>query len=615
MDFQRDYKEKYKQWLNSPTLSNEAKNELQEISDKEDEIQDRFYKDLEFGTGGMRGKIGMGTNRMNIYTVGKSTQGLADYLLENIDNASSKGVVIAYDPRYKSREFSERAAGVLTANGIKVYLFTDIRPTPELSFAVRELDAAAGIVITASHNPPEYNGYKVYGDNAAQVLPEVADRIIEKINQIIDYSEIRFISPEEAEKSNLLINIGEDIDRLYYKRVMELTLSHDVDKNINIVYTPLHGTGNIPVRTILKEIGYNNVFVDEEQAKPDPEFPTVDSPNPENPDAFRKAVELGKEMNADILIATDPDCDRIALAVSTTQYDKQRDTISPHSHCEESFLFSRPSKEHSDEAIQSPDAKSNYLFLNGNQTGALLIDYILKRKSEDGHLPENGFIMKTIVTSEMGRVVADSYGIPTYDTLTGFKFICNKAMELEKQGKTFLFGYEESIGYLTGNFVQDKDAVICAMLIVEMAAYYKKKGLSLLDILNRLYERHGYFLEHLDSIILEGLEGEQQMAEIMASFREEFPDIPEMKVSRKIDYKTPFQYDYETNEKEIIDIPQSDVLKCVFSDDSWYAIRPSGTEPKIKIYMSMTGKTKKEAQGKLKILKSAIFGKIESIIK
>lgn len=587
-----NYKETYRQWLNNSALAEEDKKELQSIADNEEEIQDRFYKDLEFGTAGLRGKIGMGTNRMNIYTVGKTTQGLANYLLENVENARERGVVIAHDCRYKSREFSERAAMVLTANGIKVYLFEDIRPTPELSFAVTELSAAGGIVITASHNPPDYNGYKVYSENAAQILPEVADKIIEQIDMVKDYSNIKTISLEEAKEKDLFELIGKEIDRMYYKKVKELSLSQDVDKDINIVYTPLHGTGNIPIRTILKEMGYNNVFVDEEQAKPDPEFPTVDSPNPENQEAFERAVKLGKEVNADILIATDPDCDRIAVAVS-------------NSHCEE----------RSDEAISSIEAKNNYFFLNGNQTGALLLDYILSRRKGNNQLPEKGFIIKTIVTSELGRKVASNYGIKTYDTLTGFKFICNKAMELEKEGDTFLFGYEESIGYLTGDFVRDKDAVISAMLIAEMAAYYKNRGLTLVDVLNQLYTKHGYFLEYLESIYLEGMEGEQQMEKIMAAFREKFPDILKMNISRKIDYKTSFQYDFELQKEEIIDIPQSDVLKCVFSDGSWYAIRPSGTEPKIKIYMSLVGKNKQEAEEKLKKLKSVIFEKIDSIIK
>jgi phosphoglucomutase len=572
-----DYRGKYKQWLNSSYLSKEDKDELRSIAHNKDEVIDRFYKDLEFGTGGMRGKIAIGTNRMNIYTVGQSTQGLANYLIKKVKKAQERGVVIAYDPRRKSREFCEQVAQVLTVNGIKTFLFDDIRPTPELSFAVRMIGAAAGIVVTASHNPPDYNGYKVYGENGAQILPEVADEIIAEIGKIRDYSEVKLISLKEAKERKLCNILGEIFDRVYYGKVKTLSLSkaEEIDKNIKIVYTPLHGTGNVPIRTILSEMGFCNVFVDEEQAQPDTEFSTVESPNPENPEAFERAVELGKKVGAEILLATDPDCDRIAVAVQS---------------------------------------KRNYVFLNGNQTGALLLDYILKRRQERGKLPKNGFVIKTIVTSEMGKVIAEHYNIPTYDTLTGFKFICNKAEELEKKGGVFLFGYEESIGYVTGNFVRDKDAVISAMLIAEMAAFYKKKGLTLLDVLQKLYEQHGYFLDHLESIFLEGLEGEQKIEKIMSGFREIFPEISGMKISRKIDYQSSFQYDYEQHKKEIVDIPQSDVLKCFFSDGSWYAIRPSGTEPKIKIYMSFVGRNRAETEEKLTKIRSVIFSKIEDIL-
>ena len=571
-----NYLEKYYQWLHSSYLNAEDKEELRSIAEDREEIIDRFYKDLEFGTGGMRGKIAIGSNRMNIYTVGQSTQGLANYLLARVKNATERGVVIAYDPRYKSREFAERSAQVLTANGIKTHLFDDIRPTPELSFAVRIIDAAAGIVITASHNPPDYNGYKVYGENGAQILPEVANQIIAEIAKITDFSEVKLISLKEAKERGLLQLIGGALDRVYYEKVKNLSLSNDVDKELNIVYTPLHGTGNIPIRTILADMGFKNIFVVEEQSRPDSEFSTVTSPNPENPEAFKLARQLGERVKADILIATDPDADRLAVCVL---------------------------------------ADDQYIFLNGNQTGALLLDYILARRKERGKLPQNGFVIKTIVTSEMGRVISNSYSIPTYDTLTGFKYICNKAEELEKEGGIFLFGYEESIGYLTGNFVRDKDAVISALLVSEMAAYYKKRGLTLLAVLEELYERYGYFLEHLESIYLEGLEGEEQMQKIMSTFREEFPEIPGMPISRKIDYQTSFQYDYEHHKKESIDIPQSDVLKCIYTDGSWYAIRPSGTEPKIKIYFSLVGKDSIEAEVKLEKIKSVILGKIENLIK
>ena len=573
-----DYLDKYREWLNSPFLSTADKEELRSISHNKEEIMDRFYKDLEFGTGGIRGKIAIGTNRMNIYTVGQSTQGLANYMVKKIKNAKERGVVIAHDPRHMSREFAEHVVAVLTANSIKTYLFDDIRPTPELSFAVKMIGAAAGIVITASHNPPEYNGYKVYGENGAQILPEAADEIIAEIGKMKDYSEVKRISLKEAQEKGLHRVLGEVFDRVYYEKVKTLSLSEgeEIDKEIKIVYTPLHGAGNIPIRTILSDMGFNNVFVDEEQAKPDPDFSTVESPNPENQEAFEYAVKLGEKVGAEILLATDPDCDRIAVAVR---------------------------------------GNNNYVFLNGNQTGALLIHYILKRRQEKGKLPKKGFIIKTIVTSEMGRVISESFDIPVYDTLTGFKFICNKAEELEKKGNIFLFGYEESIGYLAGSFVRDKDAVISAMLITEMAAFYKKAGLTLLDVLEQLYGQYGYFLEHLESIFLEGIEGEQKMSEIMSAFREKLPEVLDMPISRKIDYQTSLQFDYELKKNEKIDIPQSDVLKCFFLDGSWYAIRPSGTEPKIKIYMSLVGKDWTEAENKLDRVKSAVFEKIEKIIK
>ncbi len=629
-----DYFKKYQEWLNSPYLSKENKEELQTIADDKEEIIDRFFKDLEFGTAGIRGKMAIGANRMNVYTVGQTTQGLANYLLTKVEKGRERGVVIAYDPRHKSREFAEQIVRVLGANGIKTYLFDDIRPTPELSFAVKMIGAAAGIVVTASHNPPEYNGYKVYAGNGAQILPEVADDIIAEIGKIKDYSEVKMISLEEAKEKELHRVLGEVFDRVYYEKVKTLSLSRneEVDKEIKIVYTPLHGTGNIPIRTILDDMGYKNVFVVEEQALPDPEFSTVKSPNPEDPEVFEKAVALGEKVSADILIATDPDCDRIAVAVLSScgkfvnppsqfhskdflSRDHCDDSLSP-SHIKDSLSPSH-CEERSDEAISAmgtSKSNRNYIFLNGNQTGVLLIDYILKRRQEKGKLPKGGFIIKTIVTSEMGRVIADSYNIATYDTLTGFKFICNRAEELEKEGGVFLFGYEESIGYTAGNFVRDKDAVISAMLIVEMAAYYKKRGMTLLNVLAELYRKHGYFLEHLESIYLEGVEGEHKMEEIMAAFREKFPEIPGMNILRKVDYKTSFQYDYVTQKGEIVELPPSDVLKCLFDDGSWYAIRPSGTEPKIKIYMSLAGRDNIEAKEKLKRIKSVVFSKIEKIM-
>lgn len=570
-----NYLEKYNFWLKNKHFSEEAKKELRALAGNEEEIKDRFYKDLQFGTGGLRGKIAMGTNRMNIYTVSRTTQGLADYLIEKAREQKdsqqylNRGVVIAYDCRHKSREFAETTALVLNANNIKSYLFEDVRPTPELSFAVRYLHAITGIVITASHNPPEYNGYKIYGSDGGQIIPEIADRVITHINRIKDYSLIKKLDRPTAVQKGLFNIIGPEVDEVYLRKIKELAIRDDnqIDKTIRIVYTPLHGAGNIPIRKILKERGFANVFVVEEQVQPDPDFSTVESPNPEYPAAFELAIKLGQKVNAEILIATDPDSDRIGLAV------------------------------------KNPLTK--YTILNGNQVGILLLHYILSSKKELNQLPPNGFIVKTVVTSDMSRVIADSFGVDTYETLTGFKFICNMEKTVqEKEGKSFLFGYEESIGYLTGDFVRDKDAVISAMLIAEMTAYYSKKGLTLLQVLDNLYQKYGYYEEYQHSIYLEGAEGEKKIAEIMEAFRKKLPEVKDIEIARIEDYET-----------SPITLTRSNVLKIIFSDGSWYVLRPSGTEPKIKIYLSFHAKTRKEAQQKVHLTKSTILQKINSIIK
>ncbi len=574
-------------------LMRPAKAELRALSGNEEEIKDRFYKDLEFGTGGLRGKIAMGTNRMNIYTVSRTTEGLADYLLEESpkdphslypQNYLDRGVVIAYDCRHKSREFAETVALVLNANNFKTFLFEDIRPTPELSFAVRHLHAIAGIVITASHNPPEYNGYKVYGSDGGQIIPEIADKIIYHINQIKDYSLIKKIELSTATKKGLFNIIGSEIDQVYLQKVKELTIrdGDDLDKSINIVYTPLHGAGNIPIRMILKERGFTNVFVVEEQTHPDPNFSTVESPNPENPAAFELAIQLGQKVNAEILIATDPDSDRIGLAVKNPSHLL--------------FCHSRERGNHS----------NHYTVLNGNQVGVLLLHYILSSKKELYQLPTNGFIVKTIVTSDMSRIIADSFGVETYETLTGFKFICHQVKVIEeKEKKSFLFGYEESIGYLAGDFVRDKDAVIASMLICEMAAYYHKKGLNLLQVLEDLYKKYGYYEEDQHSIYLEGQEGEKKIAEIMEIFRKDLPQIKNMEIVRIDDILIGKSYHPKslTLKTTSLDLPPSNVLKIIFSDGSWYCLRPSGTEPKIKLYLSFHAQTKKEALQKLHLVK------------
>ncbi|MBA7574399.1 Phosphoglucomutase [subsurface metagenome] len=587
----------------------------------------------------------MGTNRMNIYTVSKATQGLADYLIDKAREQKgsqqylNRGVVIAHDCRHKSREFSETIALVLNASNIKTYLFEDVRPTPELSFAVRYLNAAAGIVVTASHNPPEYNGYKVYGPDGGQIIPEIADKVIAHINKIKDYSLIKKIDRPTAIQKGLFNIIGSEIDEIYLRKVKKLAIRDkdqiEIDKNIKIVYTPLHGAGNIPIRRILKERGFTNVFVVEEQVTPDPNFSTVESPNPEYPAAFELAIKLGKKVNAEILIATDPDADRIGMAVKN-----------PPRHCEEHNFFchcdhSIIARNDNDAAIPpnlknvkqvsylpSPNCRGRihptrnnsglpvvFTVLNGNQVGILLLYYILSSKKELDLLPSNGFIVKTIVTSDMSKVIADSFNIDTYETLTGFKFICHEVkMVEEKEKKSFLFGYEESIGYLTGDFVRDKDTVISAMLIAEMAAYYLKNGLNLLQVLEDLYKKYGYYEEDQHSIYLEGAEGEKKIAEIMEVFRKKLPEVKGMEMVRIEDILLGESYDLKSKKISPLTLPPSNVLKIIFSDGSWYVLRPSGTEPKIKLYLSFHASTRKEAQQKVHLVKSTILQKINSII-
>ncbi|QIB27547.1 phospho-sugar mutase [Caloranaerobacter azorensis] len=570
---------KYEFWLNSEHFDKETKDELLSIKDNVEEIEDRFYKDLEFGTGGLRGKIGAGTNRINKYTVSKATQGLANFIIENGSDYIKRGVVIAHDSRHKSREFSETAALVLAANGIKAYLFEDLRPTPELSFAVRYLKASAGIVITASHNPPEYNGYKVYWEDGGQVVPSLADKIIEKVNEVSEYSMVKIISKEEALNNGLLEIIGEKIDKEYIDKVKDLSVRDDIDKNIRIVYTPLHGTGNMPVRRVLKELGYINVFVVESQEQPDPNFSTVEYPNPEDPNAFKLAIELAEKVDSDIILGTDPDCDRVGVVVKNKE--------------------------------------GEYKVLSGNQTGALLLDYILSSMTEKGLLPENSVMVKTIVTSELGRVIARHYGVETIDTLTGFKFIGEKIKQFEEDGdKNFIFGYEESFGYLTGSFVRDKDAVIASMLICEMAAYYKSKGMTLYEALIKLYEKYGYYIEDLHSIKLEGIEGKRKIDEVMENFRNNYPkEIGKLNLKIFNDYKVSKSFNFDKDSSEDILLPKSNVLKFIFDDESWYALRPSGTEPKLKIYFSANGRDKAEAENKIKSIKEEVLSKIEDILR
>ncbi|MBM7560346.1 phospho-sugar mutase [Marinitoga litoralis] len=569
-----DYMKVYEEWLNSPYIDEETKKELLSIKDNEKEIMERFYKELEFGTAGLRGILGAGTNRMNIYTVGKATQGLADFIKSKGEEYMKRGVVIAYDVRHNSDVFAKTAALILTANGIKTYLFDHIAPTPLLSFSVRRLHTAAGIVITASHNPKNYNGYKVYWEQGSQILDDVAIPVMENIKKLTDFSMIKKISEEEALEKGLLVYVGKEIEDEYIEKVKGLAIREDIDKDVKIVYTPLNGTGNKPVRRVLAERGFNNVFVVPEQENPDPDFTTVGYPNPEDIKAFEYAKRLAKEKDADVIIATDPDCDRTAVMVK-----------------------------HNGE----------YVPLNGNQTGAILIKYIIEGRKEKGTLSDKGMIIKSIVTGDLGKELAEKYGVVTFETLTGFKNICGLENELE--GKyDFEFGYEESIGYVTGTFVRDKDGVISSMFVSEAAGYYKKLGKTLVDVLNDMYEEIGYYFEDNFSIIIEGLEGMAKMKRIMEVYRKEFPkEIGDMKLVRYIDYLEKKDLYLTTGETKETDVPKSNVLRFFFDDDSWYAVRPSGTEPKLKIYIYSKDKEEEKSKEKLKLMKEKIMEIINSV--
>lgn len=574
-----DYKSSYQRWLDSPAIDEDTRKELLSIAGNETEIKERFYKELEFGTAGLRGKLGAGDNRMNKYTVARATQGLANLILSGNPEWRERGVVIAHDSRHMSRAFAEIAAAVLTANDIKVYLFDDIRPTPLLSFSVLELSTISGIMITASHNPKEYNGYKLYWEDGAQVLSNIADRVYEEMRSTELFDGPRMIELDEARTKGLLVEVGEELDDLYISKVLSLTLrdsEEELDKSIRIVYTPLNGTGNVPVRRVLRERGFKNVFVVPEQEGPDPDFSTVGYPNPEDPKAFALAKEVGLEKRADILLATDPDADRLAVMV------RKNDDFVP---------------------------------LNGNQTGALLVNYLLRSMKEKSSLPRDGFIVKSIVTGDMAKTIADNYGVKTYETLTGFKNICGKALEIEdrREGK-FIFGYEESIGYVAGNFVRDKDAVSSSMLLCEMAAYFLKRGKTLLNVLDELFVKYGVFTEKQISMVLEGVQGQKRVRKIMKEYRKEYPtEIGDSKLVKYIDFLSSTATDILSGRTVETGTPASDVIKFLFDDGSWYAIRPSGTEPKLKIYIYTRAKERDEAFVRLEGIEKSVLGKIQSI--
>lgn len=575
-----DYREKYQKWLLSKIVDEDTKKELKKIT-SEKEIEDRFYKDLEFGTGGLRGIIGAGSNRMNIYSIGKATQGLAEYIRNNYQEGS-RSASIAYDSRIMSREFAEHAAGVLCANGIVVNLFEDLRPTPMLSFAVGHLKSSAGIVITASHNPKEYNGYKVYGDDGGQITDEDAKKILSCIENIDDFEQVRHMSLEEAKSKGLLNVIGEEVDRVYFEKVKALSIRKELvkecAKDVKIIYTPIHGSGNIPVRRVLKELGYENVHVVSKQELPDGTFPTASYPNPENPSVFKLALEMAKDIQPDLIFGTDPDCDRIGVAVK--------------------------------------DAKGQYQVLTGNQTGVILTHYILSSLQENGTLPSNGKVIKTIVTTEMARRVCRKFNTGMIDVLTGFKYIGEKIKEFKETGdSTYLFGFEESYGYLAGDFVRDKDAVIASMLVCEAALYYKKQGMSLYDAMIKLYDEHGYFKEDLVSLELTGREGQEKIEKGIQHLRHSMSDnIAGVKIIKKMDYKTGIEKDVVNITEKRIDLPKSNVLKFVFEDDSWFVVRPSGTEPKMKVYLSVAGNGLNDAASRMDEFKKNVMTVIDEAL-
>lgn len=575
------YRENYEAWLNNPYFDEATRAELQGIAGDEKEIEERFYMDLEFGTAGLRGVIGAGTNRMNIYTVRKATQGLANYISQ-VD-AKAQGVAIAYDSRRMSPEFADEAALCLAANGIKAYVFESLRPTPELSYAVRKLGCIAGINITASHNPPEYNGYKVYWEDGAQITPPHDTGIMAEVRKVTDYATVKTMSLEDAKAAGLYQVIGADIDDPYMEELKKLVLHQDcIDKvaaDMKIVYTPLHGTGNIPVRRVLKELGFQNVYVVPEQELPDGEFPTVSYPNPEAEEAFELGLALGKKVDADLILATDPDADRLGV------YVKDSKTGEYHS-------------------------------LTGNMSGCLIGDYVIGQRKEQSGLPEDGAFIRSIVSTNMADAIAAHYGIELIEVLTGFKFIGQKILEFEKTGKgTYLFGMEESYGCLTGTYARDKDAIVASMTLCEAAAYYKTKNMTLWDAMLAMYEKYGYYKDDVTSITLKGIEGLAKIQEIMNTLRENAPaEIGGYKVNVVRDYKNDTVTDVATGAVTPTGLPSSNVLYYEMTDDAWVCVRPSGTEPKVKFYLGVKGTSLEDADAKSKELSKAVLAMIDKML-
>ena len=568
-----NYRDVYQFWLTDPYFDEVIKAELDAIRDNEKEIEDRFYKELEFGTGGLRGVIGAGTNRMNIYTVRKATQGLVNYILKQ--GTQEKGVVIAYDSRLLSPEFSEEAALCLGANGIKAYVFEDLRPTPELSFAVRELGCTAGIVVTASHNPPEYNGYKVYWEDGAQITAPRDEEIIAEVLAVTDYHKVKTMSRDAAEAAGLYVSIGQEIDDAYMealkKQVIHPEIIKEMAEDIKIVYTPLCGTGNVPVRRVLKELGFQHVYVVPEQENPDPKFTTLEYPNPEEPKAFTYALRLAKEKNADIILATDPDADRLGVYVKDA-------------------------------------ATGEFVPFTGNMSGMLIAEYLLREKTVTGTMPENPAMVTTIVTTNMTKPVAEKYGVKLVEVLTGFKYIGEQIKIFEQTGSNhYVFGLEESYGCLAGTHARDKDACVAVMCLCEAAAYCKKQGKTLWDMMLEMYETYGYYKEGQYTLTLKGLEGSEQIAKIMDRLRGNPPKkIGEAEVLRFRDYQEEKIMDMVTGEESGTGLPKSNVLYFELLEECWCCARPSGTEPKMKFYMGATGKSPEDADRKLKRLTEAV---------
>lgn len=576
-----EYRERYEEWLNNPYFDEAIKKELQGIAEDDKEIKERFYKDLEFGTAGLRGIIGAGTNRMNLYTVRKATQGLANYIIKKEEQA--KGVAIAYDSRRMSPEFADEAALCLATNGIKAYVFESLRPTPELSYAVRRLGCIAGINITASHNPPEYNGYKVYWEDGAQITPPHDKGIMDEVKAVTDYSTVKTMELEEAKDKGLYEVIGEDVDDGYIAELKKQVIHQDaidaVGKDLKIVYSPLHGTGNIPARRILKELGFENVYVVKEQELPDGEFPTVSYPNPEAKEAFELGLKLAEEVDADLVLATDPDADRLGVYVKD-------------------------------------NASGEYRELTGNMSGCLLADYEIGQRKALKGLPDDGYLIKTIVTSNLADAIAKGYGVGLIEVLTGFKFIGQQILGFETTGKgTYLFGFEESYGCLIGTHARDKDAIVATMALCEAAAYYKTQGKTLWDAMVDLYERFGYYKDGIQAITLKGIEGSQKIQEILETLRKNPPaEVGGYKVLKARDYQADTIKDIETGEVTGTGLPSSNVLYYDLTDDAWLCVRPSGTEPKVKFYYGVKGESLADADAKSEALGKEVLEMIDAMM-